>query len=340
MDHNPSAAPPTARDVSGPTTAMANSWRGVCASALIAVMPAQEVQGDRLDREAVALGHERVGGLVEQDRTVEQDREGQPGDVLPRPQARLDLLDARRDEQGDQAGDEEPGGRDEHVTAGDRAHLEGARRAVGSTHPGILSRGRAGVGALAYPRCHDDGGAPRRARRSTGSTSSAPCPPAGPPTSCPVPCSTASGPSTGCLSRSPRTRPAGPWCTRCSRSSSTCLRPAGRPRRPRGSCSPRGSGCSRTRRSSRSCSPDRKPTSTPGSPPAAPLSTSTSPWRTRPASSPPSASSTSRRCSTPSCCCAATSTASTSHPTARSGWWTTRAADPLMRASRPRRSSS
>ena len=52
---------------------------------------AEEVEGDRADREAVPPGHHRVGRLVQQHREVEHDREGQPGDVLPRAEAGLDL---------------------------------------------------------------------------------------------------------------------------------------------------------------------------------------------------------------------------------------------------------
>ena len=108
-------------EVSGPTTAMKNSWRGVRASPSIAVIAAEEVQRDRGDREPVVRWPSRVRRLVQQHREVEQDREGQADDVLPGTQAGLDLLHPRRDRDGEQAGDQEPGPGDEHV---------GARRCV------------------------------------------------------------------------------------------------------------------------------------------------------------------------------------------------------------------
>ena len=56
--------------------------------------------------------------------------------------------------------------------------------------------------------------------------------PAGPATSCPARCCSATAPSTGCPRAPPPTRSAAPWSTRCWRRSSTCRRRSGRrPRR-------------------------------------------------------------------------------------------------------------
>jgi hypothetical protein len=88
---------------------------------------AQEVQGDGGDAVAEALGGDSVGGLVQQHREVEDDREDEPGDVLPEPQPGLDLLDARRERQRDQQGDEEPRAGDQDVDARDGADPQRAR---------------------------------------------------------------------------------------------------------------------------------------------------------------------------------------------------------------------
>ena len=89
---------------------------------------AEEMEGDRVHREAVAAGHHRVRGLVQQHRPVEHHREGQPGDVLPGAETWLHLLDPGGHDHRDQAGDQEPRRRDQYVGAGDGADLERAGR--------------------------------------------------------------------------------------------------------------------------------------------------------------------------------------------------------------------
>ena len=116
---------------------------------------------------------------------------------------------------------------------------------------------------------------------------------------------------------SPDARARHRWCTRCSRTSSTCRPPSARPSRPRDMLVPAWDALLEAEPElaemfARARAPERRRA---GSPRAAPCSTATSPSRTRAASSRPSASSTSRRCSTPSCCCAASSTGSTWRPT-------------------------
>ena len=80
---------PTAIEVSGPTTAIQNSWRGRARLPVDLGHAAEEVQRDRVDAVAQALGDDRVGRLVEQHGEVEHDREHEAGDVLPEPQTGL-----------------------------------------------------------------------------------------------------------------------------------------------------------------------------------------------------------------------------------------------------------
>ena len=77
--HEPQArAPrrPTASEVSGPTTAIMNSWRGVRASPSMAVTPPRKCRVIEETWIAVVPGHERVRRLVQQHREVEDHREG------------------------------------------------------------------------------------------------------------------------------------------------------------------------------------------------------------------------------------------------------------------------
>ena len=90
--------------------------------------PAQEVQGDRAHRVAVVPGHQRVRGLVDEHRAVEDDREGQPRDVLQRPQPGLGVLHRRRHHDGDQRRDQQPRRRHVDARAGDAADAQRAGR--------------------------------------------------------------------------------------------------------------------------------------------------------------------------------------------------------------------
>ena len=139
----PARPAPTASEVSGPTTAIKNSCRGVRASPSIAVIAAEEVQGDRGDREAVVAGHQRVRGLVQQHREVEQDREGQPGDVLPGTEAGLDRVDRaarRRSRSGRRRGTRTP-----ETSTSLPAIVPIRKRARGARRPLRHGRGRVGT---------------------------------------------------------------------------------------------------------------------------------------------------------------------------------------------------
>ena len=92
---------------------------------------AEEVQRDGPDRQAVVLGHQRVRGLVQQHREVEQHREREAGDVLPGAETGLDLLDGRGQHHRDDRRDEQPRGPHQDVHAADLADPEGAGRALG-----------------------------------------------------------------------------------------------------------------------------------------------------------------------------------------------------------------
>ena len=95
-------------EVSGPTTAIMNSSRGRLASPSIAVMPPRKWSVMERDGVAVVLGHQRVGSLVQEDREIEDDCEGEPADVLQRAESRLCFLDGGRDDDRDQGSDHEP----------------------------------------------------------------------------------------------------------------------------------------------------------------------------------------------------------------------------------------
>ena len=157
----PRRRPPTASEVSGPTTAIKNSWRGVRASPSIAVTPPRKCRVIERDREAVVPGHERVRRLVQQHREVEQDREREPGDVLPAAEARAATCSTRGAiDDRDQRRDEEPRAGDEHVAAGDRARS-------GTCPAGAAAHRAAGVAALGsrLDTCRGYPTAVRRRRR-------------------------------------------------------------------------------------------------------------------------------------------------------------------------------
>ena len=130
---------------------------------------AEEVQRDRVDAVAQALGDDRVGRLVEQDGEVEHDREHEAGDVLPEPQTGLGCLDARPERQRDQQRDDEPRGGDEDVDARRSTRCAACRAGAG----GAAGRRRQTLDR--WVRTRLDPNEPRPQRRPARTSRPPPC---------------------------------------------------------------------------------------------------------------------------------------------------------------------
>ena len=85
----------------------------------------EEGEGDRADLDAETFRGQGVGHLVQQDREVEKDDERERRDVLQTPQPRARLVDSRGQGDGEEDGDEDPGGADVHVDTDQRADTDG-----------------------------------------------------------------------------------------------------------------------------------------------------------------------------------------------------------------------
>ena len=180
---------------------------GCRGSPSISVTPPRKCRVIERDRQAVALRHQRVRGLVQQHREVEQHREREPGDVLPGRRGRAAACSIRgRQHDRDQRGDQQPRGAHQDVDAADLADPEGAGRTRGRRRRGSpASPGSAveatptryrgvptDLSARSPSWSRDEQRAPQRgaprsapasAPSSTASTCSARSPPAGPATS-------------------------------------------------------------------------------------------------------------------------------------------------------------
>jgi hypothetical protein len=114
--HSKARPAPTAIEVSGPTTDDHELLHAGCPRlAIDRGHAAEEVQRDRGDRVAVVRAIRRGRPRGASTESVEDHRERQAGDVLPGTEAGLGLLDAGAHDHRDQAGDQEPGARDEYV---------------------------------------------------------------------------------------------------------------------------------------------------------------------------------------------------------------------------------
>ena len=223
---------------------------------------AEEVQPDRRDRQPGLRG-QGVAELVDQHGGVEQDREGEGDRVAQSPMPGTSS-GPRREQQGDQAGDQEPGGRHVDRDAERPGHDDAAvahAPASGSLHAASRCPGAAASVPVAAesgsPSVDTWAGPPevrgpgRRTEREPPDR--VPCRRRRPATSA-YPCCTGSGVIDRLPEGPARPPPAAPWCTPCSSGCSTCPPPSARRRAARRWWCPSGSACSTPSPSSPSCS--------------------------------------------------------------------------------------
>ena len=242
---------------------------------------------------------------MQQHREVEQHREREARDVLPAAQAGLDLVDRRGEHTEISAAtsshDERTrtstppiwpilrcraraGAPVDAVSAGspglrcagpppDAIAVSGPDADLSARSPSVTVRREGRVRVVQAPRRRTrrredprhGGGAHRRRRRRRARLA---VPEPGGRLHEPARCCSASARSTGCRSRPHPTPCAARWCTRCSRTSSTCPRPTAPPTGPPTCWCPRGSRSSRPSPRSPRCSAPRVPRSAPGWRPA------------------------------------------------------------------------